>query len=40
VDKPQVRNLAAKGVKTRVVDIDGPLDELVKALTGIDVLIR
>ncbi|KAJ7797530.1 hypothetical protein B0H14DRAFT_2531051 [Mycena olivaceomarginata] len=39
VDKPQVKNLAAKGVKTRVVDIAGPLDELVKALTGIDVLI-
>ncbi|KAJ7819090.1 hypothetical protein B0H14DRAFT_3738323 [Mycena olivaceomarginata] len=36
VDKPQVKNLAAKGVKTRVVNIDGPLDELVKALTGID----
>ncbi|KAJ7302725.1 isoflavone reductase family protein, partial [Mycena albidolilacea] len=39
VERLEVKNLAAKGVEIRVVDIDGPLDELVKAMTGIDVFI-
>lgn len=39
VERLEVKNLAEKGVEIRVVDIDGPLDELVKAMTGIDVFI-
>lgn len=39
VNKPEVKNLAELGVTTRVVDIGGPLDELVSALKGIDVFI-
>ncbi|KAJ7764576.1 hypothetical protein DFH07DRAFT_867255 [Mycena maculata] len=38
-DKPTVQKLAERGVKIRVADIGGPLDALVKTLTGIDVLI-
>ncbi|KAJ7236855.1 hypothetical protein B0H12DRAFT_1190825 [Mycena haematopus] len=38
-EKPEVKNLAAKGVKLHVLDIGGPIDELVRVLTGIDVFI-
>ncbi|KAF7342395.1 Glycoside hydrolase [Mycena venus] len=38
-EKPEVKKIAEMGVKIHVVDIGGPLDELVNVLTGIDVLI-
>ncbi|KAJ7468775.1 hypothetical protein FB451DRAFT_1352398 [Mycena latifolia] len=38
-EKAEVQDLVKRGVKIRVVDIGGPLDDLVKALAGIDVLI-
>ncbi|KAF7373835.1 Glycoside hydrolase [Mycena sanguinolenta] len=38
-EKPEVKNLTALGVKVHVVDISGPMDELVRVLTGVDVLI-
>ncbi|KAJ7656199.1 isoflavone reductase family protein [Mycena rosella] len=38
-DKPQVQELIKRGVKIRAVDIGGPLDNVVKSLAGIDVLI-
>ncbi|KAJ7174377.1 hypothetical protein C8R46DRAFT_945363 [Mycena filopes] len=37
--KPAVKALGDRGVGIRVVDIEGPLDDLVKALAGVDVLI-
>nr|GAT48888.1 predicted protein [Mycena chlorophos] len=37
--KPEVAVLAAKGVGVRVVDIQGPLEPLVRALQDIDVVI-
>ncbi|KAJ7676845.1 hypothetical protein DFH06DRAFT_1466225 [Mycena polygramma] len=39
VGKPRVKKLEELGVKTRVVDISGPVEELAAALTGVDVLI-
>ncbi|KAJ7755232.1 hypothetical protein B0H16DRAFT_1417967 [Mycena metata] len=39
VTKPAVKALAARGVNIRVADIAGPLEELIKILAGIDVLI-
>ncbi|KAJ6473264.1 hypothetical protein C8R45DRAFT_835349 [Mycena sanguinolenta] len=38
-DKSAVKALADRGVKIRVVDIEGPLEALVDALAGVDVLI-
>ncbi|KAJ7286388.1 hypothetical protein C8J57DRAFT_1287529, partial [Mycena rebaudengoi] len=38
-DKPNVQALAKRGVTVRIADIEGPLDDVVKALAGIDVLI-
>ncbi|KAJ7286377.1 hypothetical protein C8J57DRAFT_1664428 [Mycena rebaudengoi] len=38
-DKPEVQEIARRGVNIRVVDIEGPLDDVVKALAGVDVLI-
>ncbi|KAJ7286373.1 hypothetical protein C8J57DRAFT_1446898 [Mycena rebaudengoi] len=38
-DKPEVQEMAKRGVNIRVVDIEGPLDDVVKALEGVDVLI-
>ncbi|KAJ7676799.1 hypothetical protein DFH06DRAFT_1428616 [Mycena polygramma] len=39
VGKPRVKKLEELGVKTRVLDIGGPVEELTAALTGVDVLI-
>ncbi|KAJ7620490.1 hypothetical protein DFH06DRAFT_1285687 [Mycena polygramma] len=39
VDKPGVKKLEELGVKRRVVDIEGPVDDLVAVLTGVDVFI-
>jgi len=39
VAKPAVKALAARGVNIRVADIEGPLEDLVKSLAGVDVLI-
>ncbi|KAF7342887.1 Glycoside hydrolase [Mycena sanguinolenta] len=39
VGKPEVQNLAAQGVKIHVVDISGPMDQLIRVLTGVDVFI-
>ncbi|KAF7342394.1 Glycoside hydrolase [Mycena venus] len=38
-EKPEVKKIAEMGVKIHVVDIGGPLEELVNILTGIDVFI-
>ena len=38
-EKPEVRKLAEQGIEIRVVDINGPIDDLVSALSGIDVFI-
>ncbi|KAJ6575850.1 hypothetical protein B0H10DRAFT_2236693 [Mycena sp. CBHHK59/15] len=38
-ETPQVKKLAERGVKIHIVDIGGSIDDLVKSLTGIDVLI-
>ncbi|KAJ7218420.1 hypothetical protein GGX14DRAFT_533307 [Mycena pura] len=38
-EKPEVKKLGERGVKIRVADIDGALDDLVAALAGVDVLI-
>lgn len=37
--KPAYTNLAAQGVKVVAIDLDGPEDELAKALQGQDVVI-
>ncbi|KAJ7777377.1 hypothetical protein B0H16DRAFT_1407000 [Mycena metata] len=37
--KPGVKALAERGVNIRVADISGPIEDLAKALSGIDVLI-
>ncbi|KAJ7174384.1 isoflavone reductase family protein [Mycena filopes] len=37
--KPAVKALGERGVGIRVVDIEGPKEDLVKALAGVDVLI-
>ncbi|KAJ7035521.1 hypothetical protein C8F04DRAFT_1342400 [Mycena alexandri] len=37
--KPAVKALAERGVNIRVADITGPIEDLVKVLSGIDVLI-
>ncbi|KAJ6450127.1 hypothetical protein C8R47DRAFT_1171204 [Mycena vitilis] len=39
VGKPRVKKLEDLGVKTSVLDIGGPVEELAAALTGVDVLI-
>ncbi|KAJ6472497.1 isoflavone reductase family protein [Mycena sanguinolenta] len=39
VEKPEVQDLAVKGVKIHIVDISGPTDDLVRVLTGADVFI-
>ncbi|KAF7367917.1 Glycoside hydrolase [Mycena sanguinolenta] len=39
-DKPKVKNLTSQGVsKVHVIDISGPIDELVRVMTGVDVFI-
>ncbi|KAJ6565188.1 hypothetical protein DFH09DRAFT_1363828 [Mycena vulgaris] len=38
-EKPDVKKLAERGVKLRIVDIGGPIEALVESLAGIDVLI-
>ncbi|KAJ6605408.1 hypothetical protein DFH09DRAFT_967212 [Mycena vulgaris] len=38
-EKPDVKKLAERGVKVRIVDIGGPIEALVESLAGIDVLI-
>ncbi|KAF7330996.1 Glycoside hydrolase [Mycena venus] len=38
-DKPQVKALADRGIKTHLADIEGPIDGLVDILAGVDVLI-
>jgi hypothetical protein len=38
-DKPQVKALADHGVKLRIADIEGPIENLVNILAGVDVLI-
>ncbi|KAJ6605415.1 hypothetical protein DFH09DRAFT_1121358 [Mycena vulgaris] len=38
-EKPDVKKLAERGVKIRIVDIGGPIEALVESLAGIDVLI-
>ncbi|KAJ6505299.1 hypothetical protein C8R45DRAFT_1209088 [Mycena sanguinolenta] len=39
-DKPEVNNLASRGVsKVHVIDISGPINELVRVMTGVDVFI-
>ncbi|KAK7053836.1 glycoside hydrolase [Favolaschia claudopus] len=37
--KPQVKALAERGTTLRIADIQGPIESLVDALTGVDVLI-
>ncbi|KAJ7468779.1 hypothetical protein FB451DRAFT_1560457 [Mycena latifolia] len=37
--KAEVQDLVKRGVNIRVVDIGGPLDDIIKSLAGIDVLI-
>ncbi|KAJ7473942.1 hypothetical protein FB451DRAFT_1351479 [Mycena latifolia] len=38
-DKPQVQKLRERGVKIRIVDIEGAIEHVVESLAGIDVLI-
>ncbi|KAJ6605407.1 hypothetical protein DFH09DRAFT_1121335 [Mycena vulgaris] len=38
-EKPDIKKLAERGVKIRIVDIGGPIEALVESLAGIDVLI-
>ncbi|CZR63605.1 related to Isoflavone reductase homolog P3 [Phialocephala subalpina] len=38
-EKPDVQALTEKGVKILIADISGPAEELINALTGIDVVI-
>ncbi|KAJ7186665.1 hypothetical protein C8R46DRAFT_879993 [Mycena filopes] len=37
--KPAVTALSDRGVKTRIADIEGPIEDLVQALSGVDILI-
>lgn len=38
-DKPDVKALAESGVKIRIADIDGPVEELVSVMSGSDTFI-
>lgn len=37
--KPQVKEIAQRGVSIRIADITGPVDELAVQLEGVDILI-
>lgn len=37
--KPSVRQVAERGIKVRVSDLDAPESELVSVLLGVDILI-
>ncbi|KAJ9364962.1 isoflavone reductase family protein [Paecilomyces variotii] len=39
VEKPAVKDITARGVKLRVAELSAPEDELVKSLSGVDILI-